>query len=180
MAFFFTVTLFPRLPFSTSRPAPSWIVSLVNLALRSVSAATVGIPAFTIIPAATAVVPTARHSSRNSGLTSADWPPYVHVIFTVLTELNSLIYANQKLLYTLLHCCCAETLLTLAANKKYLGAPPGIIQVLHTWGQELNFHPHIYCIVSGGGLIKCFTLKNASVNFSSQLRHLKKYSGLNY
>lgn len=78
--------------------------------------------------------------------------PYFHVVFTVPQELNPLIYGNQELLYSLLHRCSSETLLELARDKKYLGATPGIIQVLHTWGQTLNFHPHIHCIVSGGGL----------------------------
>lgn len=78
--------------------------------------------------------------------------PYFHVVFTVPHELNPLIYANQELLYSLMHRCSSETLLELAGNKKYLGATPGIIQILHTWGQTLNFHPHIHCIVSGGGL----------------------------
>lgn len=74
--------------------------------------------------------------------------PYFHVVFTVPSELNALIYSNQERLYSLLHRCSAETLLELSANKKYLGATPGIIQVLHTWGQQLNFHPHIHCIVT--------------------------------
>ena len=80
--------------------------------------------------------------------------PYFHVVFTVPQELNPLIYGNQELLYSLLHRCSSETLLELARDKKYLGATPGIIQVLHTWGQTLNFHPHIHCIVPGGGLNK--------------------------
>lgn len=78
--------------------------------------------------------------------------PYFHVVFTVPHALNPLIYGNQELLYSLLHRCSSETLLELSRDKKYLGATPGIIQVLHTWGQTLNFHPHIHCIVSGGGL----------------------------
>lgn len=78
--------------------------------------------------------------------------PYFHVVFTIPHELNDLIYSNQELLYSLLHRCSSETLLELSSDKKYLGAAPGIIQVLHTWGQELNFHPHIHCIISGGGL----------------------------
>lgn len=78
--------------------------------------------------------------------------PYFHVVFTIPAQLNALVYANQALLYSLLHKCSAQTLLELSADKKFLGATPGIIQVLHTWGQELNFHPHIHCIVSGGGL----------------------------
>ena len=77
---------------------------------------------------------------------------YYHVVFTVPAELNPLFYANQRLLYDLLHKCSAETILQLAADKKHLGAVPGIIQVLHTWGQKLNFHPHIHAIVTGTGL----------------------------
>lgn len=91
--------------------------------------------------------------------------PYFHVVFTVPSELNALIYSNQQLLYSLLHRCCAETLLELSGNKKYLGATPGIIQVLHTWGQELNFHPHIHCIVSGGGLTSDKKLKSCGRGF---------------
>lgn len=56
--------------------------------------------------------------------------PYFHVVFTLPHELNFLIYCNQKLLYNLLHRCSAETLLELSKDKKYLGATPGIIQVL--------------------------------------------------
>ncbi len=78
--------------------------------------------------------------------------PYFHVVFTLPHELNPLIYCNQKLLYGLLHQCSAQTLLELSADKKHLGATPGIIQVLHTWDQELNYHVHMHCIVSGGGL----------------------------
>lgn len=55
--------------------------------------------------------------------------PYFHVVFTLPHELNPLLYCNQELLYGLLHRCCSETLLELAADKKYLGAVPGIIQV---------------------------------------------------
>jgi hypothetical protein len=77
---------------------------------------------------------------------------YFHAVFTVPQELNALIYANQKLLYSLMHRCTAETILELSADKKYIGAIPGIIQVLHTWGQKLNYHPHIHCIISGSGL----------------------------
>ena len=77
---------------------------------------------------------------------------YYHVVFTLPHELNSLIYCNQTLLYSLLHRCCSETLLELSADKKYLGATPGIIQILHTWNQELDYHVHMHCIVSGGGI----------------------------
>ena len=78
--------------------------------------------------------------------------PYFHVVFTLPHELNPLISANQKDLYGLFNQCCAETLLELCADKRYLGARPGIIQVLHTWNQEMLYHVHMHCILSGGGL----------------------------
>ena len=91
--------------------------------------------------------------------------PYFHVVFTLPHELNPLIYCNQKLLYALLHRCCAETLLELSADKKWLGAAPGIIQVLHTWNQELGYHVHMHCIVSGGGLTRDRKIRRSSGNF---------------
>ena len=72
--------------------------------------------------------------------------PYFHVVFTLPHELNPLLYSNQKLLYGLLHSCCARTLLELSSDKKYLGAVPGIIQVLHTWNQELSYHVHMHMV----------------------------------
>lgn len=78
--------------------------------------------------------------------------PYFHVVFTLPHELNPLLYHNQKLLYGLLHRCSAETFLERSADKKYLGATPGIIQVLHTWNQTLDYHVHMHCILSGGGI----------------------------
>ena len=86
---------------------------------------------------------------------------YFHVVFTLPHELNPLLYCNQQLLYTLLHRCCAQTLLELSADKKWLGATPGIIQVLHTWNQELDYHVHMHCIVSGGGLTKAHKLRQS-------------------
>lgn len=77
---------------------------------------------------------------------------YYHAIFTVPYELNSLIYENQDLLYGLMFHCATDTLLTLCRDKKHLGATPGIVSVLHTQGQRLNFHPHIHTMLSGGGL----------------------------
>ena len=91
--------------------------------------------------------------------------PYFHVVFTLPHELNPLIYCNQKILYELLHRGCAETLLQLSADKKYLGATPGIIQVLHTWDQELNYHVHMHCIISGGGLTDAHQLKRSRSSF---------------
>lgn len=91
--------------------------------------------------------------------------PYFHVVFTLPHELNPLIYCNQQLLYGMLHRCCSETLLELCADPKYLGAVPGIIQVLHTWNQELGYHVHMHCIISGGGLTKTRQIKKSNGTF---------------
>lgn len=77
---------------------------------------------------------------------------YFHVVFTVPQELNAIIYANQKDCYNLLFHCVSQTLKELSADKKHLGAEIGLTAVLHTWGQNLSFHPHIHCIVPAGGL----------------------------
>lgn len=77
---------------------------------------------------------------------------YYHVVFTVPHELNRLIQFNRKLLLDLLFRCVHETLLSLCADLKFMGAKPGIVSVLHTWGQTLSFHPHIHVCISGGGL----------------------------
>lgn len=79
---------------------------------------------------------------------------YFHVVFTLPQELNSILLRNQKVAYNLLFKAASETLIELCADKKYLGATPGITMALHTWGQNLMFHPHIHCIVTGGGLTK--------------------------
>ena len=104
--------------------------------------------------------------------------PYFHVVFTLPHELNPLLYCNQELLYGLLHRCCAETLLELSADKKWLGATPGIIQVLHTWNQELEYHVHMHCIVSGGGLTKDGKIRKSSNNFFIRTEVLRdKFKG---
>ena len=78
--------------------------------------------------------------------------PYFHIVFTVPYELNSIILQNQSLLYGILIKSAADTLKELALDGKYLGAQIGITSVLHTWGQNLSYHPHLHCIVPGGGL----------------------------
>ena len=80
---------------------------------------------------------------------------YYHVVFTMPHELNDLIRRNLVLLINLFFQCVHETLLTLCADRKFMGAKPGIMSVLHTWGQKLNFHPHIHVCISGGGINPC-------------------------
>jgi hypothetical protein len=79
---------------------------------------------------------------------------YYHAVFTIPHQLNSLVMGNRKAMFTLLFDAASYTLLKFAKDEKHLGAQPGIIAVLHTWGQQLSFHPHIHCIVSGGGIDK--------------------------
>lgn len=78
--------------------------------------------------------------------------PYFHVVFTVPQELNPLIYSNQQLLYDALYHCVSATINELTEDTKHLGAKVGYICVLHTWGSEMNYHPHIHVILLGGGL----------------------------
>jgi hypothetical protein len=89
---------------------------------------------------------------------------YYHVVFTLPHELNSLVMGHPRVLYKLLMDASAGTLLCFARDPKYLGATAGIISVLHTWGQQLSFHPHVHCIVSGGGIIEGNEWKNATKN----------------
>jgi hypothetical protein len=78
--------------------------------------------------------------------------PYFHVVFTLPEELNALAVGNPGVIYDLLFRCASETLLTIATDPKYLGARIGVLAVLHTWSQTLRLHPHLHCIVPGGGL----------------------------
>ncbi len=89
---------------------------------------------------------------------------YYHVVFTLPHELNAVILGHRKILFKLLFDASAQTLLTFAKDEKYLGANLGIISVLHTWGQQLSFHPHIHCIVSGGGITTDNQWKGAKKN----------------
>lgn len=77
---------------------------------------------------------------------------YYHVVFTMPHELNPLIRTNPEPLLSLLFTCVKDTLLDLCADPKHMGAKPGIISVLHTWGQKLSFHPHMHTCISGGGI----------------------------
>jgi hypothetical protein len=77
---------------------------------------------------------------------------YFHVVFSVPHRLIPLMWRNKKLLFSLLFQAVASTLLEVAADPKHLGAEIGFLCILHTWGQTLNRHPHIHCVVPGGGL----------------------------
>ena len=76
---------------------------------------------------------------------------YFHVVFTLPEALRDLAYQNKSAVYDLLFKTVADTLLTIAADPKQLGAKIGVTAVLHTWGSALVHHPHLHCIVTGGG-----------------------------
>ena len=80
--------------------------------------------------------------------------PYYHIVFTVPHSWNKVMMQSPKQMYKILFDAASETLLNLGANAKYLGGTPGITAVLHTWGQSLDYHVHLHCVVSGGGIDK--------------------------
>ncbi len=78
--------------------------------------------------------------------------PYFHVVFTVPDDLHPLALRNRKVVYRILFEAASRTLLTVARDRRHLGAEIGVTAVLHTWGQNLLLHPHLHCVVTGGGL----------------------------
>jgi len=88
------------------------------------------------------------------GARQADLLPveYFHIVFTLPAPVGSIAYQNKAVVYAILFEAAAETLRTIAADKKHLGAQIGMTMVLHTWGQTLTHHPHVHCIVPGRGL----------------------------
>jgi len=78
--------------------------------------------------------------------------PYFHVVFTLPQQIGGLSLQNAREIYNILFRAASETLLTIAADPKRLGAAVGFLAVLHTWGQNLHLHPHLHCIVPGGGI----------------------------
>jgi molybdopterin converting factor small subunit len=78
--------------------------------------------------------------------------PYVHAVFTVPEQLAPIALRNQKVFYAMLFRAASETLLEIAADSRHLGARIGILVVLHTWSQNLQFHPHLHCLIPAGGL----------------------------
>ena len=103
-----------------------------------------------------------RHCPKCQGAAAKDWlaarqaellpVPYYHVVFTLPAEVARIAYQNKAVVYAILFRAASETLLTIAADPKHLGAKIGITAVLHTWGSAMPHHPHVHCIVPGGGL----------------------------
>jgi hypothetical protein len=102
-----------------------------------------------------------RHCPKCQSLARARWiedrnselldVPYFHLVFTVPEQIAAIAYQNKRVVYNILLRTTAETLTTIAADPKHLGAQIGFFAVLHTWGQNLHFHPHLHCVVPGGG-----------------------------
>ena len=103
-----------------------------------------------------------RHCPKCQALTRAQWlddrrsellpVEYFHVVFTLPQEIAAIAYQNKARVYDMPFRATAETLRTIAADPKHLGAEIGFIAILHTWGQNLLHHPHVHCMVPGGGL----------------------------
>ena len=103
-----------------------------------------------------------RHCPKCQGAVAKQWLAdrqaellpieYYHVVFTLPTPISDIAYQNKAVIYDLLFKASAETLTTIAADPKHLGARIGFTSVLHTWGSALTHHPHVHCIVPGGGL----------------------------
>lgn len=96
---------------------------------------------------------------------------YYHVVFTMPHELNAVCMGNRKLIFNLLMDSSWYTLQKFSADEKWMGATPGVISVLHTWGQQLSFHPHVHCIVSGGGVDKNGVWTEAKKSHNQYLFH---------
>ena len=103
-----------------------------------------------------------RHCPKCQGAAAKDWlaareadllpVPYYHVVFTLPGPIADIAYQNKAVIYDLLFKTSAETLITIAADPKHLGARVGITSVLHTWGSAMTHHPHVHMIVPGGGI----------------------------
>ena len=100
--------------------------------------------------------------------------PYFHLVFTVPDILNPVIYSNQKQLYDTLYHAASATISELAADPKHLGASAGYICILHTWGSEMNFHPHIHTILLGGGLTQKNEWKDNGTEFFLPIQIISK------
>jgi len=125
-----------------------------------------------------------RHCPSCQGVDRAVWAdargsdsinaPYFHVVFTVPEQLRMLVYQNKEILYKLMYKATADTIFALAGDKKYLGAKTGFFSVLHTWGQNLHYHPHIHIVLVGGGLTDTGRWRSSGKKFFIPVKVLAK------
>ena len=103
---------------------------------------------------------------------------YYHIVFTIPSELYLIAIQNQEKMYKILFKASAETLQELARDKKYLGGEIGFFSILHTWGSNLMYHPHIHCVVTGGGLTETKKWKEKEEEFFIPVKVIsRKYRG---
>ena len=103
-----------------------------------------------------------RHCPKCQGAAATEWlaereaellpVPYFHIVFSLPAQIADIAYHNKAAIYDILFKASAETLITIAADPKHLGARIGVLSVLHTWGSALTHHPHVHMIVPGGGI----------------------------
>lgn len=125
-----------------------------------------------------------RHCPKCQGLARERWiqqrtaellpVPYFHVVFTVPEQIAAIAFYNQEVVYAILFRTVAETLLTIARDPQHLGAEIGFFAVLHTWGQNLLLHPHLHCVVPGGGLSPQGTWKACRPTFFLHVKVLSR------
>src|SRR5512136_382695 len=103
-----------------------------------------------------------RHCPKCQGAAAREWlaereaellpVPYFHVVFSLPAQIADIAYQNKAVIYDLLFKASAETMLTIGADPKHLGAGVGFISVLHSWGSAMTHHPHVHMIAPGGGI----------------------------
>ena len=103
-----------------------------------------------------------RHCPKCQGRTARQWlqarqaellpVEYYHVVFTLPAQIGDIAYQNKSVIYDILFRAAAQTLRTIAADPKHLGARIGVTMVLHTWGSAMTHHPHVHCVIPGGGV----------------------------
>ncbi len=134
-----------------------------------------------------------RHCPKCQGAAAKQWlaerqaellpVPYFHVVFTLPAAVADIAYQNKAVIYDLLFKASAETLMTISADPKHLGARIGVTSVLHTWGSALTHHPHLHMIVPGGGIApdgkrwvpcpRCSHGCSAGCSWTSSARHTR-------
>lgn len=125
-----------------------------------------------------------RHCPKCQGASAKRWfaareqqllpVEYYHVVFTLPIEVAQLAFYNKALMYQLLFKAASQTLLTIAGDKRHLGTEIGTTMVLHTWGSAMMHHPHVHCIVPGGGLDKAKQWKACKKGFFLPVRVLSR------
>ncbi len=97
--------------------------------------------------------------------------PYYHLVFTIPEELRSCVRSHQKVMYGIMMKVAGQSLIKLAADPHYIGGLTGMMTVLHTWSRTLNYHPHVHCLVPGGGMTPDHKWREARKNYLGRYVH---------